>query len=118
MGECELKDKVDYEAVNRMSIDLAPVYQQQYDANNDFKIFGLGQDRQGGIQDMKQKMNMADKLNESSEQECATIRKGTPESNSTVGAKKASTEDSSQKSLNQIDNDLPEDQEVISHHDE
>jgi len=51
--EYELKEKVDYEAVNRMSIDLAPVYEQQYDANNDFKIFAAGDSRQGGIQDMK-----------------------------------------------------------------
>lgn len=120
MAESELKDKVDYEAVNRMSIDLAPVYQQQYDANNDFKIFAVGDERQGGIQDMKEKMNMADKHGESSEEDAvsATIRRGTPESSSTMGARKVSTEDSSQKSLKQISNDLPEDQEVISDHNE
>lgn len=97
MAESELKDKADYEAVNRCSIDLAPVYQQQYDANNDFKIFGLGDERQGGIQDMKSKMNMADKLDESSQEDpaSASIRGATPESNSTVGARKVSTEDSS-----------------------
>jgi len=65
-------------------------------------------------------MNMADKHGESSDEDgvSATIRRGTPESNSTIGARKVSTEDSSQKSLKQISNDLPEDQEVISHHDE
>lgn len=120
MPEQELKGKTDYEAVNRCSIDLQPVYERQYDANNDFKIFGVGDQRQGGIQDMKQKMNLADKLDENSEEDpvSARIRKGTPEATSTLGGRKVSTEDSSQKSLKQIDNDLPEDQEVISDHDE
>lgn len=50
---------------------------------------------------MKQKINMADKLDESSQEDpvSARIRRGTPESNSTMGARKVSTEDSSQKSL-------------------
>jgi len=69
---------------------------------------------------MKQKMNLADKLDENSEEDpvSARIRKGTPEATSTLGGRKVSTEDSSQKSLKQIDNDLPDDQEVISDHDE
>jgi len=95
-AEQELKD-VDYAAVNRCSIDLQPVYEQQYDANNDFKIFGIGDQRQGGIQDMKSKMNMADKLNESSDHDESNeqVRRGTPESRSTLGGRKVSTEDSS-----------------------
>lgn len=36
-------------------------YEQQYDPNNDFAIFGIGNTAMGGIQDMKEKMNMADK---------------------------------------------------------
>lgn len=36
-------------------------FEQQYDPNNDFAIFGVGNPKQGGIQDMQEKMNMADK---------------------------------------------------------
>lgn len=113
--------EVDYAAVNRCSIDLQPVYEQQYDANNDFKIFGVGDVRQGGIQDMKSKMNMADKLNESSidneDQIIEQVRRGTPESNSrSLGGP---TQDSSQKSLKQYEeNSLPENQEVVSDHEQ
>lgn len=35
-------------------------YEPQYDPNNDYKIFGIGDPTKGGIQDMKEKMNMAD----------------------------------------------------------
>ena len=43
--------------------------ENQYDANNDFAIFGVGNERVGGIQDMMMKMNMADKKEESSSEE-------------------------------------------------
>ena len=35
-------------------------YSQQYDPNNDFAIFGIGDKTKGGIQNMKEKMNLAD----------------------------------------------------------
>jgi hypothetical protein len=45
-------------------------FEAQYDPNNDFAIFGVGNDRLGGIQNMQEKMNMADKAqSESSEEE-------------------------------------------------
>jgi len=46
---------------------------------------------------MKEKMNMADKHEENSDEDQASagIRIGTPESNSSIGARKVSTEDSS-----------------------
>jgi hypothetical protein len=46
-------------------------FEKQYDANNDYAIFGIGDVRKGGIQDMKEKMNMADQKpeNESSSEE-------------------------------------------------
>jgi hypothetical protein len=45
-------------------------FEKQYDANNDYAIFGIGDVRKGGIQDMKEKMNMADKPdNQSSSEE-------------------------------------------------
>lgn len=52
----------EYVVVNRSSINCDE-YQPQYDANNDFRIFGVGDMRQGGIQDMQEKMNMADNKN-------------------------------------------------------
>ena len=35
-------------------------YEAQYDPNNDFAIFGVGDPTSGGLQTMKEKMNMAD----------------------------------------------------------
>jgi len=35
-------------------------YQDQYDPNQDFAIFGIGDKTKGGIQSMQEKMNMAD----------------------------------------------------------
>lgn len=37
-----------------------PEYEQQYDPNNDFAIFGIGDKSRGGLQNMKEKMNLAD----------------------------------------------------------
>jgi len=69
-----------YHGVNRDSVipeDMVQ-YEQQYDPNNDFRIFGVGDHTQGGIQDMKEKMNMADKIEEesSSESEFDSARQG------------------------------------------
>lgn len=44
-------------------------YEQQYDPNNDFAIFGIGNTAMGGIQDMKEKMNMADAKDQESSDE-------------------------------------------------
>jgi hypothetical protein len=63
--------KKSYHGVNRDSIipeDMVQ-YEPQYDPNNDFKIFGVGDITKGGIQDMKEKMNMADKVEEESSSE-------------------------------------------------
>lgn len=55
-------------------------YEPQYDPNNDFKIFGVGDQKTGGIQDMKEKMNMADEKDQdsSSESEMDTNRGNQP----------------------------------------
>jgi hypothetical protein len=36
-------------------------YEAQYDPNNDYAIFGVGDPTRGGIQTMQEKMNIADK---------------------------------------------------------
>jgi hypothetical protein len=38
----------------------AEEYEVQYDPNNDFAIFGIGDKTRGGIQNLKEKMNLAD----------------------------------------------------------
>ena len=35
-------------------------YATQYDPSNDFAVFGIGDKTQGGVQSMKEKMNLAD----------------------------------------------------------
>lgn len=63
-----------YGEIVRDSID-ANNFEQQYDANNDYAIFGVGSNKTGGIQTMKEKMNMADKAgSESSSEEDHTDR--------------------------------------------
>jgi len=43
----------------KVNMDL---YGAQYDPNNDFAVFGVGDKTQGGIQSMKEKMNLADSV--------------------------------------------------------
>lgn len=45
------------ELMDSQNIEL---YAQQYDPNNDFAIFGVGNSKLGGVQTMQEKMNMAD----------------------------------------------------------
>jgi len=40
-------------------------YEEQYNPNHDFAIFGVGNERGGGMQTMKEKMNLADENSES-----------------------------------------------------
>ena len=42
---------------NKQDIDE---YEAQYDPNNDFAIFGVGDQTRGGVQTMQEKMNLAD----------------------------------------------------------
>jgi len=38
-------------------------YEEQYDANADFRIFGVGDPTKGGVQSLQEKMNLADAVN-------------------------------------------------------
>lgn len=57
-----------YDGINRDSkagslsdtVRLENEYEAQYDPNNDFAIFGVGDPTRGGIQTMQEKMNLAD----------------------------------------------------------
>ena len=54
------------------------VFEDQYDPAQDFAIFGVGDKTKGGLQSLKEKMNLADGLNsqenESSEDEGNQIK--------------------------------------------
>ena len=83
----------------------------QYDPNTDFAIFGMGDHRVGGVQNMQEKMNMADqKAAESSsseeEESKRDIQKqSTEEPSSGSGIKMSSASDE------QVEK-MPEDQEI------
>lgn len=44
-------------------------YEQQYDPNQDFQIFTIGNQKLGGVQSLQEKMNMADQNSSSSSEE-------------------------------------------------
>lgn len=50
-------------------IESLDQYQQQYDPNNDFAIFNVGNDAMGGVQTMQEKMNLADQVDSSSDED-------------------------------------------------
>lgn len=45
-----------------MEMALGEFYEEQYDPNQEFRIFGIGDKTRGGIQTMQEKMNMADEV--------------------------------------------------------
>lgn len=55
-------------SLNSFSIDIKggaqheEYYQAQYDPSNDFAVFGIGDQTRGGVQSMKEKMNLADAI--------------------------------------------------------
>ena len=44
-------------------------YENQYDPNNDFAIFNVGNQAMGGVQNLQEKMNLADVNQSSSDEE-------------------------------------------------
>jgi len=71
--------KVNYDSVKDSSVEshqvvsMIPEYADQYDPNQDFAIFQVGNKTTGGVMTMQEKMNVADNINESSEEEDDTI---------------------------------------------
>lgn len=49
----------------RFDVQNIDEYEVQYDPNNDFAIFGIGDPTRGGVQSMKEKMNQADDVKDS-----------------------------------------------------
>ena len=38
------------------------IFEEQYDPNQEFRIFGIGDQTKGGVQSLQEKMNMADNV--------------------------------------------------------
>jgi len=45
------------------------IYEEQYDPNQEFRIFGIGDKTKGGVQSLQEKMNMADDVSGDSSSE-------------------------------------------------
>jgi len=128
--------KNQYGSVDRSSIngsvqigpDGVQEYEAQYDPNNDFAIFGVGDPTRGGVQSLKEKMNLADGVKEadsSSDDDDRSVQRSTKVntgSNGMTGARTGSAEDSQQSSAKMLDiedvDQLPEDKEIHSDNEE
>lgn len=113
----KLGDELQYGQVNQRTANSILMsqgpeqYEQQYDPNNDFAIFGVGDKSRGGLQTMKEKMNLADGA---SYQEDSSIEE---DGLSNYGG----THDTGSKMVieaENVDNDLPEDKEIHSEKEE
>lgn len=90
-------------------------YGAQYDPNNDFAVFGVGDPSRGGVQSMKEKMNLADAVDEVQD----SSDESSPMNADNVTNKHSALpqmSDAKQKQVPSFDNvnDLPEDQEIHS----
>lgn len=119
-----------YDQVNRdsvaqsfdVNIKIAPEdYGTQYDPNNDFAVFGVGDPTRGGVQSMKEKMNLADAVDEvqdSSDETSPMNAEHQTNSQSNSHTALPQSSDAKQQSVPSFDivdeNDLPENQEIHS----
>lgn len=120
------------------------IYEEQYDPNQEFRIFGVGDKTKGGVQSLQQKMNLADDVDsarsseEENQQSMSVIldpsnltgQKLNPQSevldaarfssatstadNKGLLADRQSTPQGSIKSSEQQNNALPEDEEIAT----
>ena len=95
-------------------------YGTQYDPNNDFAVFSVGDPTRGGVQSLKEKMNLADAIDEaqdSSDETSPMNASDKTKSQSNSHSALPQMSDQKQKPVPLIDdnvNDLPEDQEIHS----
>jgi hypothetical protein len=78
---------------------------QQYDANHDFAIFGSGDPRQGGVQSLAEKMNIADHVAEDEE-------RNDDSTNSKSGGGPSTKPSSADQTNSGSSEALPEDEEI------
>jgi len=102
-------------------------YEEQYDPNADFAVFGVGDKTKGGLQSLKEKMNLADAADDdeadSSDSEAAerarrstTQKSASPPLESPHEMKIVDAESTSDQSKAK-NNKLPEDQEIVDEQD-
>ena len=108
-----------------IEVGVVPQYADQYDPNQDFAIFQVGNKTTGGVMTMQEKMNVAENVinnNSSDEEEVpSTTADKLSLANSTSSRPSSSgSSNNSQKRLtfDNVSQNLPEDQEVISELDE
>lgn len=106
---------------------MAPEYAEQYDPNQDFGIFQTSNAATGGVMTMQEKMNIADNVNSSSDEEDDAVESTTADKLSLanqgeiLNARPSSTSSSEKRlTFNNMPSSpaLPEDQEIISEEDE
>lgn len=113
----KLGDELQYGQVNQRTANSIIMtqgpeqYEQQYDPNNDFAIFGVGDKSRGGLQSMKEKMNLAD---DKSYQEDSSIE----EDGTSNFGESYNTGSKMVIEAENVDNDLPEDKEIQSEKEE
>lgn len=112
---------------------MIPEYCDQYDPNQDFAIFQVGNGATGGVMNLQEKMNVADNVNNSSDEDDTAAPKSTSVANklslanstnssgefiksrpSSSGSSSNSQKRLTFDSLPPNGQDLPEDREIIS----
>merc|ERR1719313_3214913 len=92
-------------------------YGVQYDPNNDFAMFGVGDPSRGGVQSMKEKMNLADAIDEvqdSSDENSPRIANDDQTNSLTALPQMSDAKQQQVPSFDDNVNNLPEDQEIHS----
>lgn len=112
----------DYDSVNRDSkaytFDVSMKgagqedYAAQYDPNNDYAIFGVGDPSRGGVQSMKEKMNLADEIAENDSDEPSPRNAAKNDGHVTLPQISDSKNTNAKFIID--DNDMPENKEIES----
>jgi len=103
-------------------------YEEQYDPNQDFAVFGMGDKTQGGLQSLAEKMNLADRdaLDDADSSDSAA-EDGAPRSTTNTSSSKAASPplpdiDTAPQAAaivgTPVQNNLPEDQEFVDEQEE
>lgn len=61
-GAQQMDDNSPQDPINPGDLSANEIYEEQYDPNQEFRIFGIGDKTKGGVQSLQEKMNMADNV--------------------------------------------------------
>lgn len=64
----QIDDNSPQDPINSQDLS-GEIYEEQYDPNQEFRIFGIGDKTKGGVQSLQEKMNMADDVSGDSSSE-------------------------------------------------